>query len=100
MNMQKSRQFWVLVGVVNIVISAFAFQTTYMQILNWKFDLFHSRWVVLLLVYIACAISGVAMIVFGIKKSGHAVISFLELDKLSFFTLLSTYLIFLLFHCT
>jgi hypothetical protein len=83
MNMQKSRPFWVFVGVVNIVISAFAFQATYVQILNWKFDLFHSRWVVLLLVYIACALSGVAIIVLGLIKNGHAVISFLELDKLS-----------------
>jgi hypothetical protein len=81
--MQKSRTFWTFVGVVSILFSAWAFYTTFIEILNWKFDLFHSRWIVLLVIYIVSAFLGAGMVLLGINKKLLAFLSFLELDNLT-----------------
>jgi hypothetical protein len=81
--MQKSRQFWIFVGVVNIILSAWAVNATLMAIAKWKFDLLHSKWVLLLLAYLVFALFGVGMIVLGLKKNSQTVISALEFERLS-----------------
>ena len=81
--MQKNRQFWIFAGVVSIVLSGWAFYITYTEILNWKFNLFHSKWILLLAVYMATALAGLALTILGIKKNGQAVFTFLELDNIT-----------------
>jgi hypothetical protein len=83
MDMLKKRRFWIFVGAINIALSIIASYSTIIQLHTWKINILHSKWILLLSAYAICILAGLFLILVAIRKNGHPVISFLEIERIT-----------------